>query len=468
MGGAPVGTMSSSNNNTYRDVVIPAALPQAGIADTARDVLEFDTKWTLTTPTSCRPVIREIDSVGGSRFVEVLSTAANTLTDGLILPFIAPVYIVGSPDATFSFDRGGWPYPGASYSSKKSYAVALFGEQSFYDDGPTKLISAAYEIHNVSSALNKQGTITIGDPGMRTASTYANFYASNDTAAGTVNVANSASLNVDHLIGVPRNASELIACAGARQWAAEYGCYAIYPPTNEPNDFEDPSSRIKILTPTPFSDPSCPTKLPVNTIPASSGTFVPVGIASMQHAYVASAVNVGIRPMCASSESLSPVYTFVDGINSESVFTITVRLTYETIPFPTSPLISLARMPHCPSLEFPLVMCQVFNELAPYCMVAENAKGTWFKKVMSVARKAIPIWKAARGLAPPQLQLVGDTAVKILEDSKPKKKQASKPNTPKPRPQSAKPANPRAPTSEPTYVTGKGGRQVPVMIKLKN
>lgn len=399
-----------------------------GPVDATRDVFELDSQYFLATTTSNRPFNRVIGSIGGSRYVEVLSPATNALGDGMIYPFMAPVFVITSPDPTFAFDKTGWAAPTVTNPNKKSYGVSLFGEQAFYDDGPTRVISVAYEIHNVSSVLNKQGTITVGDPGIRPATVMGTFYGGNN-ANNTVNPNASIQSSVEHYSLHPAGASELLAIPSSKQWSSEYGVYAVFPPTNVCNDFESPSSKIHSQSQAFYGDAECPAKAYVNVIP--SGNRCAVATCTVGPVNSASSVAWGIRPTNCPGEAFSPIYTFVDGLADTSAFTITVRITYETIPFVRSPLISLARQPYNPTSDFSQILSTVFHELHPFCMVAENAKGTWFKKVMSVARTLVPVYKAARGVLPAPAQAIGDVIAAEVEKTgkkkKNKKKQAAKP-----------------------------------------
>lgn len=427
VGGMPVGTMSTFNTNDYVDTVYPSASASSNAVDPTRDVLEFDAHYYLATSTSNRPYRRTIGSVGGSRFVEIPLPTGNALGDGMIYPFMAPVFVVASNDATFAFDKTGWAAPLVTNPNKKAYGVALFGETSFYDDGPTRMISCAYEIHNVSSALNRQGTITVGDIGMRGMRTYGSFYGAltNSTALNPVNMI---STDVMHYGLAPATAAELLALPSSKQWSSEYGVYAVYPPTNECNDFESPSSKLHVQSQAFYGDTECPPKAACNTIP--SGNKIAVATVSACPANDTGTIAYGVRPTNCPQESFSPVYTFVDGLSDSSVFTITVRITYETIPFVRSPLISLARLPYLPTPTFEHVLHSVFAQLHPYCMVSENAKGTWFKKVLGVAKKVLPIYNATRGLLPEPARQIGDIVanqVKKKTKKKPKAKASAQP-----------------------------------------
>lgn len=411
VGGFPVGAYSTdgSTAKSYidspcQDVAIDsiASLPYAVIADA-----QFVGRGTISNTRQFGPVARNIDNLEGS-LTRVSDTPTNP-GQGRLLPPIAPVFVVTSDATTFKFDDfvNARNTTGTT-GSGTPFSQCVFGDLAFYEDGPTRLIGCAYEIHNVSSALNKQGTLTVGDSGIRNAPCDVTYYGLHAAGSGTaISVTPSDVGRVNLMSGYPRGASELIQHPNSKQWAAEHGVYAIYPPTGEINDFEQPQAQISAYS------TSAPQDRPKVQLDTASNVTACKGIV-----FAGQRIGTGQGGMVSGgtpSETLSPTWTFVDGMNAESVYTITVRLIYETIPYFTSPLVSLARMPASPTLDFCTKLHSVFHTYPPYCMVAENAKGSWWKKVVGVAKKAVPIYDVVRPLLPPPAQAIGDKVVKVVQ-----------------------------------------------------
>lgn len=336
--------------------------------------------------------------VRNKRLNSTTNTAGSTPGD-LAMPFLAPVWVLGQAASSFQLATTSTNLPGAPPATQTSLVSAVFGDPEVYSSGPSRLISAAYEVHNVSSALNKQGSITIGTATGRTAHTLANFVGASSTVTTGAGYDAAQPVEVATISGVPRSSQELAAYPSTKIWAAEHGAYAIFPPSDVDNTFEEPTGQAMVFcSQRPYEITS------LGTTPA---TGLGIAATSARHVSVIAGQARGVAPGPGTLESIVPVYTFIEGLNADSVITIVVKLTYETLPYPGTDLAPLARMPD-PNDPRPLVF-KLYQEISPFCMVAENASGKWFKKLVDTTRRILPVaMPLIRAVAPPGVNAVID------------------------------------------------------------
>lgn len=327
------------------------------------------------------------------------STTNNTgISPGdLAMPYLAPVWVMGQSGSSFQLATTSTNLQGAPPAVNTTLVSAVFGDPEVYTSGPSRLISAAYEVHNVSSALNKQGSITIGTATGRTAHTLSNFVGAASTSVSAAGFESSQPVEVATISGIPRSSQELSSYPATKIWAAEHGAYAIYPPSDVDNTLEEPTGQAMVFASLrPYE---------VATLTTTPAAGLGICATSARQINVTGARGVATGP--GTLESLIPVYTFIEGLNADSVITIVVKLTYETVPYPGTDLAPLARMPE-PEDPRPLVF-RLYQEVSPFCMVAENASGKWFKRLADTAKRILPVaMPLVRAVAPPGVNAVLD------------------------------------------------------------
>lgn len=384
------------------------------------------------------------------------------------VPMLAPVFLLASTNETFSFvdgaSVGATGVGSASFTPNTALmnGYAVFGDPDIYRSGPTRVLSIAYEVHNVSSALNKQGTITIGVPPLRSAESSGSFIGASSVNANSVQYNATEGAPIVSISSLPKNSGELLLFPASRQWESAHGVYAIYPPTEEDSTFEEPVGTMFV----------CPSKRPydVNSLGTGGiGTSAGIVVTNASFASATTTEASNVIPGPGTLEPFTPVWSFFEGLNSESVFTITVKITYETIPYPGTDIASLVRYPE-PNDIRPLAF-KIYRELTPFCFVGENASGKMWRKIAAVGASLIPaVYPALRNSVPPGARFITDQAVSMGSKAlgnyaksgkgKSKKKKATDASRPVSAPATV--GNPRMGASKGKSIAGHN-----VMIKTK-
>lgn len=349
---------------------------------------------------------------------------------------LAPIFILTSGSDTFNFADSAtvgatWSAHVFAPSNATANGVAVFGDPEIYRSGPTRIISIAYEVHNVSSALNKQGTCTIGVPPLRVAESAGTYVGAASTTIAQYNQSESAP--IISMSSHPRNSGELLVFPGSRQWESAHGTYAIYPPTEEDSSFEEPVGSMVVS--------ASKRSYEVGSL-GTGGVGSSAGIIVTNTTFASGTVGEAscVVPGPGSVEPFTPVWSFFEGLNTESVFTITTKITYETVPYPGTDVASLVRYPVAEDVR-PIAF-KIYRELAPFCFVGENANGKMWRKIAGIGAKIIPVvYPSIRSTVPPGMRFVTDVVAK--EGAK---ALASQANKKKPKsPQAGNGAGPSAP-----------------------
>lgn len=310
---------------------------------------------------------------------------------------ICPIYVVGVDAPTIQFstqvtDATGNPVL-PSTARDRAIGVCQFGE-NVYADGPSKLISMAYEVHMTTSDLYNTGILTVGRVPQALTTTSMRIGAIGTDPVTNVAVATSAVL--------PTNTADLLLFSGSRQWPAKYGVYAVIPeasstcPDFDPNPFQFHLRRSQSWQ-SGLSNPSGTTAIAIVTANRSSVTTI------------------------ASTEHFDSVLTFLEGLDPRATFSVTVILTYETIPTDDQLLRPLARLPMEIRPHVIEALSQLSSRIEPYCMVAENASGGFFRrmsKAYDAAKKVVnsPAGKAIVKIATPMIKsALPPTALQAIE-----------------------------------------------------
>lgn len=321
---------------------------------------------------------------------------------------MAPIFILTSTNDTFQFADSAvlgtsWATHAFIPNTATMNGTAVFGDPEIYRSGPTRVISIAYEVHNVSSQLNKQGTCTVGVPPLRVSQSSAVFLGSTNSGT-TLTYDQAESAPVVSLSAYPRNSGELLVFPGSRQWESAHGVYAIYPPTEEDSSFEEPVGTM-LLSPTKRS-------YEVTTLgKGTTGSIAGLCVTNATYTNVNPSVGGNLAAGPGSVEPFTPVWAFFEGLNSESVFTITTKITYETIPYPGTDVASLVRYPE-PEDVRPIAF-RIYREMAPFSYVGENASGKMWRRIAGIGAKIIPVvYPALRSSVPPGARFLTDVAAK--------------------------------------------------------
>lgn len=279
---------------------------------------------------------------------------------GSATPIVYPIYpvtVVQSPIGYSTFPQD------ASFTTTNLVIEGL--EFNEYMDGNTREIASAFEVHNVTNKLNVSGTVTV----------YRSPHSFQDHLPQFVHgTARHAPMH--QCPAPPGRYTDALLLSGSRQWEAEYGVYIV-----ETFDYDE--SRPQMLD----SDS-------VFFTSSYSGTD------SFQYGVVrAPRLDGSNNQIFARNKlcykDLSGAY--FTGLDPSTQLTITVTKVFETFPPVRDPLVTLARPSMSYHPEFFALYKEISAKLPPGVMVAENATGEWWKKLLNVVKEVAPTVGAAFG-----------------------------------------------------------------------
>lgn len=305
------------------------------------------------------------------------------VTNGTHHPF-APCYIVAVDNPIIQFSSTvdtSTGTIGPSNSRNRAIGVAQFGE-NVYADGPSKLVSVAYEVHMTTSDLYNTGVLTVGRIPQALSTGNMRTGAIGTEPAGNAAITTSSIL--------PINSGDLLLYSGSRQWPAKHGVYAVAPQA---------SSCTPDFDPNPFTY-HVRRELSWQSGTSLTGTTTALGVTT--------ATRNGTTTI-SSTEHFDTVMTMFEGLDPRATLQVTVMLTYETIPSDSPLLRPLARMPMPIRPSILEVLALLSSTIEPFCMVGENASGNFFKKIARAFDAAKNVVNSPVGKAGVKL-LKGDMA----------------------------------------------------------
>jgi hypothetical protein len=295
---------------------------------------------------------------------------------------IAPMVIVSAQDGqpTFpDFNAAGTdigPAPAGPYSMT---AV----DYNDYYSGQSRSIAAAFEVHNTTADLYKQGTATVYRlPQSNVESSYgfqdlATFNAGL-TSAGTARTV------VSRL--PPSTAQEAMLLANSKQWEAAHGAYVVQTYDFEHNEAQPLCYGNRAFVVGDFNggyDPS----------PVGTTKRLPAIVAGLSN----NAINTaGLNSYNFGGASFKPIRrdtsgVFFTGLSPQSTMTLTVHEIFETFPTQPSPLVTMAR----PTPDYDPMFFAIYKEvcrgLPPGVMVGENSNGDFWDTVLDLVSEAAPL-----------------------------------------------------------------------------
>lgn len=231
----------------------------------------------------------------------------------------------------------------------------------------SRLIAVAFEIHNTTAEIYRQGSLTVAqipDPGEDAGT----ILYSDSTAA-----VKSVSAQSDRAPKFCSMLANLQAVPGSQTWPVAKGVYAIPRMTNIPRNVQT---------------------FPVGAASSGNGSNGRVAITYGTDNYTATAepsgyftdgaVKTPVFQPCVPS-GFSPLEVYMSGLSPETTLTLTMRTVVEYFPSCDSTLLPLAT----PSPGYEPMIFKLYNEVckqAPYAVpVAQNSAGDYFKKVLGVA-----------------------------------------------------------------------------------
>jgi hypothetical protein len=291
-----------------------------------------------------------------------VSTSANQLASGGY-PW-GLVNVVAVDPGTITTPQGATAFGAHSVNDIVSFAE--------YMDGQKRLIALAFEVHDTTAELYKQGAVTLYR--MPQSTTTSMQIVDNDTyipSAGTI-VAPCETL-ISRL--PPPLLAQAMLLTGSQQWEAKEGCYVVCTMDAEENALEGYTFGARMF-------------VAGDTAAGGSGLFTPRHALAVNAPPALSAlVPVALRP--------TPFHTsgaFFSGLNVQSTLTLTVRALFESAPTPdNAQLVVLAK----PSPDYDPIALEIYKaasqEMLAGCKVKDNASGDFWDSLLGIIGDVAPI-----------------------------------------------------------------------------
>jgi len=252
----------------------------------------------------------------------------------------------------------------------KTISIAHIELDAEYTQGSGRLIGMAFEVHDTTAELYKQGSVVVyrqqadnRDP--FTATCY----------NGTIPNPYSGGITTSWVRMCPQNTSQAMLIQGSRQWSSEEGCYVVSAFCSEENP-ATPTSPMGFCVPT-----SALSHEDVDNDANSTPVYMP----RIRNLYDS-------NPMIYSSR-IHPIHqsgAIFSGLNEQSTLTINVNYFYESFPAPSDKSVLVLAKPSCK--YDPCVMelySRLVQELPVGVPVRENGLGDWFLDAATKAAKFI-------------------------------------------------------------------------------
>jgi len=235
-----------------------------------------------------------------------------------------------------------------------------------YSKGAGRIVGLGIEVVNTTSALNKQGQVTVWRQ-----SNGSNLAESTYSLTG----ATGAFLGPASVIPIqspPLSSADAMLIPGSRQWAAEDGCYIVAPFVGQDN----PPTLVNYDQPTVMLGTS------------ADGTFNAVGPVPSPYANTAAITYpVPLDTWTARPTRVYPLHqcgAYFQGLSEQTTLAITMNVYIETFPTVSEPDILVLATP---SAEYDPKALQIFSHALSQLPVGVpagwNVFGDWFTDIVS-------------------------------------------------------------------------------------
>lgn len=302
---------------------------------------------------------------------------ATTATGGLMTSSSSSLCVydhtsldAGNPFGALSFwagDAGSTYYLSSPPTSGDTYSCL----GSVMTTDRCRLIGVAFEIHNTTAEVYRQGSLTVAQLPDTAVDAAIVKYIDTDSSApwGTHN------FQGDRALLVGSTVQPLMSVPGSQTWPAADGCYCI------PRMTELPHAINSYAMGTSTGHVGSNSRVPIvySTegrigIPAPTGATPTVEVPLVLPRY---------------PSGFSPVQVFLTGLSSQTTLTVTFRTIVEYFPALTSPLLPLA----APSSEYDPKAFEAYSILIakiPYASkVQDNSAGDYFRKVVAAMKNVL-------------------------------------------------------------------------------
>lgn len=298
--------------------------------------------------------------------------------------------------------------------------------------GRRRCIAAAFEVHNTTAELYKQGTVTVYriPQSKRPMMLYGPLTSSAPTSFGgpgaplstttlsTVSVNTPLVAEYDVYDLPPANIEEAMLYPGSRQWNAADGCYNVLAMDIKQNNLSMPEYKPialldgerPILGYSGFTQPASWAEAWSAHGKPSDAIYQPFNVVAGTNPYFQN--TIGFTPSLRI-----PFHTggaFFTGLSLQTSLTVTLRTTWEVAPLDgdsSSALVPLAKpSPEYDPLAFELYQ-RAITHLPPGVPVHMNAAGDWWDWTLGVLAEVAPLV----GSLVPGGSLVGSAAGKVIK-----------------------------------------------------
>lgn len=314
--------------------------------------------------------------------------------------------VLGTYSVISHGDIVGTSFPNSStpsfYNNTRQFQAVSIDDVG--DNSLKKLIAGGFEVHNDTAALYKQGSVTVYQSSQHeyVAGTSSWRYLSSDIERFN---------SVKACRQPPRTRTEAASLPTSRTWEAAKGCYV---PTRlgtsteyKPGTFDQFRTRY-------FDVVDDDTNGGYMQVASTGGDDPALETYRLAH----------------RSSSIETTGAYFSGLSPETVLTLTIKMVIESAPTPANPSLLYSASP-TPDYDPRIIALyhQTIRHLPPGVEVSFNAKGDWFRMVMKAANAAAPVALPALGLLGPEATLAaegaliaGNTAIKVMDSVKQKKK----------------------------------------------
>jgi len=290
-----------------------------------------------------------------------------------------------APMLAISVNTGASTFPDviSVYPTSRSIVDVNYNDYYF---GQRRIISSAFEVHNTTADLYKQGTVTVYRLPQTLeygSSMCLDWATANDTfpAGGIVPLAPTITSRLP-----PSSPAAALLLPDSKQWEAAYGAYCVDTFDHDRNvpDVSTNVNRLFVLGDFPGGTGEPSLFYSDTALPCVFGCVSPV-LAGVPTSAIKTYGAPCFKPIHRNTSG-----AYFSGLSPQTTLTLTVHLIIETFPTQPSPLVTLAR----PTPDYDPMFFKLYKEAArllpPGVMVAENASGDFWDTCLGIIGDIAP------------------------------------------------------------------------------
>jgi len=256
-----------------------------------------------------------------------------------------------------------------------------------YYFGQSRIVGSAFEVHNTTAELYKQGTVTVyrlPQTLIKTSSLILDYDTSNSGLP--IGATNTTAPCVTSRLP-PSNPASALLLPDSKQWEAAYGAYCVDTFDHDRNVPETTENVNRVFAlgdwaggvgeSAPFQEPSYLPCIFSCVSPALAGA--------------PETGTTGYGAPCFKPIPRNSSGAYFSGLSPQTTLTLTVHYIVETFPSQPSPLVTLAR----PTPDYDPMFFKLYKEasrlLPPGVMVGENASGDFWDTCLGIIGDIAPV-----------------------------------------------------------------------------